>query len=108
MHLTGLVGMPRRVYTYPEGLGWEWLNLASPTSHAYYAVTTFLLGYLALHALLAAAMAGFSLLRWRHGFISPRRSLGLRVPRLWPGYTAVVSSIGLGLVHGLPGLLGGV
>ncbi len=29
MHLTGLVGMPRRVYTYGEGLGWEWLNLAS-------------------------------------------------------------------------------
>jgi len=29
MHLTGLVGMPRRVYTYPEGLGWEWLNLLS-------------------------------------------------------------------------------
>lgn len=29
MHLTGLAGMPRRVYTYPEGLGWEWLNLIS-------------------------------------------------------------------------------
>lgn len=29
MHLTGLVGMPRRVYTYPEGLGWEYLNAVS-------------------------------------------------------------------------------
>lgn len=29
MHVTGLVGMPRRVYIYPEGLGWEWLNLVS-------------------------------------------------------------------------------
>ncbi|MEX0732811.1 MAG: cytochrome c oxidase subunit I [Aquisalimonadaceae bacterium] len=29
MHLTGLLGMPRRVYTYPEGLGWEWPNLIS-------------------------------------------------------------------------------
>jgi cytochrome c oxidase subunit I+III len=29
MHLTGLLGMPRRVYTYAEGLGWEMLNLAS-------------------------------------------------------------------------------
>jgi cytochrome c oxidase subunit I+III len=29
MHLTGLRGMPRRVFTYPEGLGWDWLNLAS-------------------------------------------------------------------------------
>jgi cytochrome c oxidase subunit I+III len=29
MHFTGLLGMPRRVYTYPEGLGWDWLNLMS-------------------------------------------------------------------------------
>src|SRR5690606_34898341 len=29
MHLTGLVGMPRRVYTYPDGLGWETLNAVS-------------------------------------------------------------------------------
>lgn len=26
MHLTGLLGMPRRVYTYPAGLGWELPN----------------------------------------------------------------------------------
>jgi cytochrome c oxidase subunit I+III len=29
MHITGLIGMPRRVYTYPAGLGWDWLNLIS-------------------------------------------------------------------------------
>ena len=29
MHWTGLLGMPRRVYTYEPGLGWEWLNLVS-------------------------------------------------------------------------------
>jgi cytochrome c oxidase subunit I+III len=29
MHLTGLRGMPRRVFTYPEGLGFDALNLAS-------------------------------------------------------------------------------
>ncbi len=29
MHLTGLLGMPRRVYTYPTYLGWDWLNLLS-------------------------------------------------------------------------------
>jgi cytochrome c oxidase subunit I+III len=29
MHITGLRGMPRRVYTYPEGLGFDWLNLIS-------------------------------------------------------------------------------
>lgn len=29
MHLTGLIGMPRRVYTYPAGMGWDGLNLLS-------------------------------------------------------------------------------
>jgi cytochrome c oxidase subunit I+III len=29
MHFTGLLGMPRRVYTYPDGLGWDYLNLMS-------------------------------------------------------------------------------
>ncbi len=29
MHMTGLLGMPRRVYTYEVGLGWDWLNLLS-------------------------------------------------------------------------------
>ena len=29
MHLTGLMGMPRRIYTYPSNFGWDWLNLLS-------------------------------------------------------------------------------
>ena len=29
MHLTGMRGMPRRIATYPEGLGWDRLNLLS-------------------------------------------------------------------------------
>jgi len=29
MHVSGMLGMPRRVYTYPAGLGWEWPNLLS-------------------------------------------------------------------------------
>jgi cytochrome c oxidase subunit I+III len=27
MHLTGLRGMPRRIYTYPRGMGWDGLNM---------------------------------------------------------------------------------
>ena len=27
MHLLGLRGMPRRTFTYEEGLGWDWLNM---------------------------------------------------------------------------------
>jgi cytochrome c oxidase subunit I+III len=29
MHFAGLRGMPRRVYTYPEDMGWDWFNLIS-------------------------------------------------------------------------------
>ncbi|SFP61169.1 Cytochrome C and Quinol oxidase polypeptide I [Tranquillimonas alkanivorans] len=29
MHWTGLMGMPRRVYTYPEGAGWGWVNMTT-------------------------------------------------------------------------------
>ena len=29
MHIVGLLGMPRRIYTYPAGLGWEPYNLIS-------------------------------------------------------------------------------
>jgi cytochrome c oxidase subunit I+III len=29
MHLLGILGMPRRVYTYPAGLGWETLNMVA-------------------------------------------------------------------------------
>jgi len=29
MHIVGMMGMPRRVYTYPAGMGWETLNQLS-------------------------------------------------------------------------------
>ena len=29
MHITGLLGMPRRVYTYSSGMGWDTLNLVT-------------------------------------------------------------------------------
>jgi cytochrome c oxidase subunit I+III len=34
MHLTGLMGMPRRVYTYLPGMNWQWTNLISTAGAA--------------------------------------------------------------------------
>lgn len=38
MHLTGLLGMPRRVYTYPAELGWGVLNMISTLGAFVFAV----------------------------------------------------------------------
>lgn len=42
MHLIGLLGMPRRVYTYPEGMGWDTLNLITTIGSFVFAVGTLL------------------------------------------------------------------
>jgi cytochrome c oxidase subunit 1 len=42
MHITGLMGMPRRVYTYPAEMGWGTLNLIS-TSGALLLFASFVL-----------------------------------------------------------------
>jgi cytochrome c oxidase subunit 1/cytochrome c oxidase subunit I+III len=54
MHVSGLLGMPRRVYTYPSGLGWDLYNLLAT-------IGAFLLasGILAIVVNLAAS--------WRRG-----------------------------------------
>jgi cytochrome c oxidase subunit 1/cytochrome c oxidase subunit I+III len=49
MHILGFLGMPRRIYTYPSGLGWDHLNLIS-----------------GLGAFLFAAGTGITLLNWLH------------------------------------------
>ncbi len=38
MHVAGLLGMPRRVYTYPAGLGWELPNFISSVGAAGFAL----------------------------------------------------------------------
>ncbi|MDP9128601.1 MAG: cytochrome c oxidase subunit I, partial [Pseudomonadota bacterium] len=43
MHLSGLWGMPRRVYTYPEGMGWDWLNMISSIGSFLFAIGILLL-----------------------------------------------------------------
>ena len=38
MHITGLLGMPRRVYTYPADVGWTGVNLISSVGSAILAI----------------------------------------------------------------------
>jgi cytochrome c oxidase subunit I+III len=45
MHITGLRGMPRRVYTYPDGIGVNWLNLVSTVAAFVFAAGVLLVFY---------------------------------------------------------------
>ncbi|HEY1615536.1 MAG TPA: cbb3-type cytochrome c oxidase subunit I [Rhizomicrobium sp.] len=38
MHISGLLGMPRRVYTYADGMGWDWLNLITTAGSFLFAI----------------------------------------------------------------------
>ena len=38
MHISGLLGMPRRVYTYGEGMGWDWVNLVTTAGSFLFAI----------------------------------------------------------------------
>jgi cytochrome c oxidase subunit I+III len=81
-------------------------GLPDPTTHAYVAVTTFLLGYCGLHALIAGVLGVFCWLRLRAGYVSALRSLDLRLSRIWATYSAAVTVIAVALIHLLPVLLG--
>lgn len=43
MHLTGLRGMPRRVYTYADGMGWDTLNMITTIGTFVFAIGVLLL-----------------------------------------------------------------
>jgi cytochrome c oxidase subunit I len=43
MHVTGLLGMPRRIYTYAEGMGWDTLNMITSVGSFVFAVGVLLL-----------------------------------------------------------------
>ena len=58
MHLTGLLGMPRRVYTYAPGMGFSALNLISTLGAFVMALGVLVFVVNALHS-------------WRHGRIAP-------------------------------------
>jgi heme/copper-type cytochrome/quinol oxidase subunit 1 len=38
MHISGLMGMPRRVYTFQEGMGWDWVNLVTTAGSLVFAI----------------------------------------------------------------------
>ena len=58
MHVLGLLGMPRRVYTYPAGLGWDGINLFVSLSATVLAVSFLLLAANIVLSLRRGASAG--------------------------------------------------
>jgi heme/copper-type cytochrome/quinol oxidase subunit 1 len=38
MHISGLLGMPRRIYTYGDGMGWNWVNLVTTAGSFLFAI----------------------------------------------------------------------
>lgn len=74
-----------------------WLALAvpDPTAHAHASTVFFILAYCALHCALGIVFALFGLWRCRAGYVSPARSLDLRLGKLWHDYTAAAGILGL-------------
>ncbi len=58
MHLTGLLGMPRRVYTYADGMGWDSLNMITSLGSFVFALGVLLLIVNLLRSLRHGAPAG--------------------------------------------------
>ena len=58
MHWLGLQGMPRRVWTYPAGLGWEWSNLVSTAGAFLIALGAVVLAVNVARSLRHGAIAG--------------------------------------------------
>ncbi len=81
MHISGLMGMPRRIYTYPEGIGWSTLNLITTIGSFIFAV-----GFLVL-----LVNVVFSLRRGRVAGANPWNadSLEWSVPSSPPHYNYV-------------------
>jgi cytochrome c oxidase subunit I+III len=58
MHYLGLAGMPRRVYTYSAGLGWDGLNLLETGGAVLIALSMLLLAINVVRSLRSSAAAG--------------------------------------------------
>lgn len=89
MHLTGLLGMPRRVHTYPAEMGWGFLNLLS-TVGAFVLATSFVVFLIDLTLHFRPTVADRSgnvwksgTLEWLPGGLYQARSIP-RVSSLYP------------------------
>jgi cytochrome c oxidase subunit I len=58
MHVSGLLGMPRRVYTYNEGMGWDWVNLVTTLGSFLFAIGVLIFIYNVVISLKRGAPAG--------------------------------------------------
>jgi cytochrome c oxidase subunit 1/cytochrome c oxidase subunit I+III len=58
MHITGLLGMPRRVYTYADGMGWDTLNMITSVGSFVLAVGILLFLVNVIKSLQSGAPAG--------------------------------------------------
>jgi cytochrome c oxidase subunit 1 len=58
MHFTGILGMPRRIYTYPAGMGWDTLNLVSSIGAFCFAGAVLLFVINALVSIVRGRIAG--------------------------------------------------
>jgi len=58
MHISGLLGMPRRIYTYGDGMGWDWLNLITTAGSFLFGIGVFLFFYNVVVSRKRGALAG--------------------------------------------------
>jgi cytochrome c oxidase subunit I+III len=77
-----------------------------PREHALGATSAALLAYVVLHAGIGLLFLVSNVQRIAAGYVSPQRSVDVRLTRLWLDYTAATGAIAIGLVLTLPALTG--
>src|SRR5690606_39135118 len=65
------------------------VQVPEPTAHAHQATLFVILVYAGIRTAIGALFALHGLMRWQGGYLSARRSLDLRIARLWHDYAAV-------------------
>ncbi len=58
MHFVGMDGMPRRIFTYPEGMGWDFWNMFSTVGAFVIALSGVVFVYNAIRSLRSGELAG--------------------------------------------------